>query len=201
MVASNQLSSCPTGWKSWIGWWTLILWLVCCKALLWSGLIYLPQGIGNNSATGCCVQTQSCYARLNFPENCKLQWTVYLLCLLLFMCLLIYLFIHPPKSNSQLETSQMQCKCFHVPSSILPRVIFLAVHKTLCQYLLRKKLNCAELVVICWWNSIYWLQRLQKITRTYFCDRNWNRNCGFFLLHWNKNHCIFKMCFHLYVLL
>lgn len=64
---------------------------------------------------------------VNFSELCIFS--------LLFLWLLIYLSIHPPKSNSQLETSQMLYECFHVPVSILPGVIILAVHKTLCQSL------------------------------------------------------------------
>lgn len=109
--------------------------IACYEALLCSGLICLPQHLGNNNAVCCCVQTQSCYARFTFPENYKLQWTVYLLRLLLFMCLLIYLPIHPPKSNSQRETSQKLYKCFHAPVLILPGVIILALHKAPCQSL------------------------------------------------------------------
>lgn len=180
-----------------MGWWTLILWLMCCKDLLCSGLIYLPQRIGNSSAMGCCVQTQSCYARLTFSENCKLQWTVYLLCLL-FMFLLIYLSIHPPKSNSQLETSKcgtnVSMFLLHSPRSYFFwqfTKFFVSIYKA-------KKLNCAEQVVICWITLSTGYKDGQKSPATYFWDKNCNRNCGF-LLHCNKS--IFKMYLHLYALL
>lgn len=118
MVANNRLSSCPTEWRRWVGRQTLALWLICCRALLCSGLIYLPECIGNNNAVNCCVQIQSCYARLTFPENCKRQWTVYLLSVVVYVP--IDLSIHPsihPKVTHSLRL--LKC-CTSVSVSLFP---------------------------------------------------------------------------------